>query len=186
MALAHIHTPRFGDQRGWFAETYNERRFGEWGIPVRFVQDNHSLSRPVGTVRGLHYQAPPCGQAKLVRVVRGRILDVAVDARRGSPTYGEHVAVELSAEAGDQLFLPVGFLHGFVTLEPDTEVVYKVSDFYDRASDGGVRWNDPTLGIAWGVATAVVSEKDAAQPLFADWTSPFDYDGVPMALRHIG
>lgn len=171
-----ILTPaRFGDDRGFFSETYNERRFIEAGIDIRFVQDNHSRSVEKGTVRGLHYQAPPFAQAKLVRVAAGRILDVAVDARASSPTFGKHVAVELSAENGAQLFVPEGFLHGFATLESDTHVIYKVNNYYDRDSDGAVRWNDADLAINWGFSEneATLSEKDAAAPFWKDFKSPF-------------
>ncbi|MEO1241777.1 MAG: dTDP-4-dehydrorhamnose 3,5-epimerase [Pseudomonadota bacterium] len=171
-----ILTPaRFGDDRGFFSETYNERRFIEAGVDIRFVQDNHSRSVEKGTVRGLHYQAPPFAQAKLVRVAAGKILDVAVDARASSPTFGKHIAVELSAENGAQLFVPEGFLHGFATLEPDTHVIYKVNNYYDRDSDGAVRWNDPDLAIDWGVDedSATLSEKDAAAPFWKQFKSPF-------------
>lgn len=171
-----ILTPaRFGDDRGFFSETYNERRFIEAGVDIRFVQDNHSRSVEKGTVRGLHYQAPPFAQAKLVRVAAGKILDVAVDARASSSTFGKHVSVELSAENGAQLFVPEGFLHGFVTLEPDTHVIYKVNNYYDRDSDGAVRWNDPDLAIDWGFSEneATLSEKDAAAPFWKDFKSPF-------------
>jgi dTDP-4-dehydrorhamnose 3,5-epimerase len=171
-----IITPaRFGDDRGFFSETYNERRFQEAGIDARFVQDNHSRSANKGTVRGLHYQAPPFAQAKLVRVTAGKILDVAVDARPSSPTFGKHVCVELSAENGAQLFVPEGFLHGFVTLEPDTHVIYKVNNYYDRESDGAVRWDDPSLAVNWGIGAkeATLSAKDAEAPFWNDFVSPF-------------
>ncbi|WP_134497460.1 dTDP-4-dehydrorhamnose 3,5-epimerase [Microvirga pakistanensis] len=171
-----IVTPkRFGDHRGFFSETYNRQRFGRGGISTEFVQDNHSLSVAVGTVRGLHFQSAPFAQDKLVRVVRGRILDVAVDLRRSSPTYGQHVAVELSAENGRQLFVPIGFAHGFCTLEPNTEIEYKVSAYYSAANDHGLAWNDPTLGIEWPVdpANAVLSDKDLQQPLLADLPAYF-------------
>lgn len=171
-----ILTPRrFGDARGHFSETWSRRVLAEAGIAIDWVQDNESLSRAVGTVRGLHYQAPPHAQAKLVRVAAGRILDVAVDARRGSAGFGRWVGVELSAENGRQLLIPAGFLHGFVTREPDTVVVYKCSDYYAPAADGAVAWDDPDLGIDWGLApgAAVLSAKDAAAPRWADWTSPF-------------
>ncbi len=166
---------RFGDDRGFFSETYNERRFTEAGINLRFVQDNHSRSAKKGTVRGLHFQAPPFAQAKLVRVTAGSIIDIAVDARPASPDYGKHVSVELSAQNGAQLFIPEGFLHGFVTLEPETHVVYKVNNYYDRDCDGAVRWNDPDLAIDWGVnaGEAVLSEKDALAPSWRDFKSPF-------------
>lgn len=171
-----IITPkRFGDERGYFCETYHRQRFAEAGIDIEFVQDNQSRSARAGTVRGLHFQSPPVAQDKLVRVVRGRILDVAVDIRRSSPTYGRHVAVELSAENGRQLLIPVGFAHGFCTLEPDSEVVYKVSAFYAAAHDLGLAFDDPALGIAWPVdpAQAVVSDKDRRQPRLSDLASPF-------------
>jgi len=166
---------RYGDARGYFSETWNRRRFAEAGIETDFVQDNESLSAAPGTVRGLHYQAPPLAQAKLVRVISGRIRDVVVDVRRGSPGFGHSVAVELSADAGNQLFVPRGFLHGFVTLTPDTLVQYKVDNYYDAEADGAVAWNDPDLAIDWGIAAdaATVSAKDAAAPAFKDWTSPF-------------
>lgn len=181
-----IKRPRMVDPRGWFSETYNHRDFAELGITVDFVQDNHSLSRRVGTLRGLHFQIPPRAQAKLVRCVRGRIWDVVVDVRKGSPTYGRWTSAELDAEASEQLFIPVGFAHGFVTLEPDTEVIYKVSDYYDPQCDRGLRADDGDLAIKWPLPPggAIVSEKDANLPLIKDFDSPFGYDGVP--LRGIG
>jgi dTDP-4-dehydrorhamnose 3,5-epimerase len=175
-----IQTKRFGDDRGWMTESYNERAFASLGVEVRFVQDNHSLSRPVGTLRGLHCQFPPHAQAKLVRCVRGHIFDVLVDVRRGSPTYGYWASTELSAEDGRQLFVPVGFLHGFMTLAPDTEVIYKVSEFYAPHAEGGVRWDDPTINIEWPLPRGVaplLSPKDQRLPLLADFESPFSYDG---------
>lgn len=166
---------RLEDERGFFSETYNEQRFIDAGIDARFVQDNHSRSITQGTVRGLHYQAPPFAQAKLVRVAAGRILDVAVDARVASPMFGKHVSIELSAENGAQLFIPEGFLHGFITLEPDTHVIYKVNRYYNRNADGAVRWNDPDLAIDWGanIDHATLSEKDAAAPSWKEFKSPF-------------
>jgi dTDP-4-dehydrorhamnose 3,5-epimerase len=166
---------RHSDARGFFSETYNAATFGEAGISAVFIQDNQSLSRHQGTVRGLHYQAPPFAQAKLVRVLRGAIVDVAVDVRRGSPTYGKWVKAELSAEEGEQIFVPRGFLHGFVTLEPDTLVFYKVDNPYSREADGAVFWNDPDLAIDWGIAEtdAHVSEKDWCAGTFADFVTPF-------------
>lgn len=166
---------RFGDDRGFFSETWNAERFRAAGIDADFVQDNHSLSREAGTVRGLHYQAPPFAQAKLVRVLRGAIVDVAVDVRTGSPTYGHWVKAILSAENGVQIFVPRGFLHGFATLEPDTEIAYKVDAYYSKECDGAVRWDDETLAIDWGIDPALVklSPKDAAAPAFADFRSPF-------------
>lgn len=166
---------RFRDDRGFFSETYNKAALKAAGLDIEFVQDNQSLSRPKGTVRGLHFQVPPFAQAKLVRVTRGAVLDVAVDIRKGSPTYGNHVAVELSAEAWNQLYIPVGFAHGFCTLEPDTELQYKVSAPYSRDDDRGIAWNDPDIGIDWpvGEEDAVLSEKDAVQPAFADLPAYF-------------
>lgn len=175
---------RFGDARGWFTEVYSEPAFAQLGIECRFVQDNHSLSAPQYTLRGLHFQTPPRGQDKLVRCIRGRIFDVAVDVRKGSPTYGNWVGAELSAENGHQLFIPIGFAHGFVTLEPDCEVTYKCSDTYALDHDGGIRWDDPAIGIDWPMpegASPELSTKDAAQPLLADFVSPFPYDGHPLA-----
>lgn len=165
-----VQTKAFADARGCFMETYSKQAFADAGITEEFVQDNFSLSVATGTVRGLHFQLAPFAQAKLVRVGRGRILDVAVDLRRSSPTYGRHVTVELSAENRLQLLVPVGFAHGFCTLEPDTEVHYKVTAHYSPAHDRGVAWNDPMLGISWPVdaAHAILSEKDAKQPLLAD------------------
>jgi len=171
-------TPRrFGDDRGYFSETWSAARLREAGLDLGFVQDNESLSARAGTVRGLHYQAPPFAQTKLVRAVRGAILDVAVDVRRGSLHYGKWVAEELSAANGAQLLVPRGFLHGFVTLAPDTLVSYKVDNPYDASSDGAVSWNDASLGIAWGIGPdeATVSDKDRAAPAFGEWTSPFTY-----------
>jgi dTDP-4-dehydrorhamnose 3,5-epimerase len=166
---------RFGDARGFFSETYNAQRFAEAGITSEFMQDNHSYSAPRFTLRGLHFQAPPFAQAKLVRVARGAILDVAIDVRKGSSTYGKWVSAELSAENGRQIFVPRGFLHGFVTLVADTEVIYKVDAPYSRVHDGAVFWNDPDLAIDWGFGggTPTVSDKDAAAQTFRDFKSPF-------------
>ncbi|WP_411816540.1 dTDP-4-dehydrorhamnose 3,5-epimerase [Hyphococcus sp. DH-69] len=169
-------TPRrFSDDRGFFSETYNAKAFKAAGIECDFVQDNHSYSARQGTVRGLHYQSPPFAQSKLVRVLRGAIIDVAVDARKDSPSFGQWVKAEISAENGTQIFVPKGFLHGFATLEPDTEVAYKVDAFYDGASDGSVKWDDPDLAIDWGIRpeSASLSEKDAKAPEWADFSSPF-------------
>ena len=179
-----IRPKRHGDARGWFVETYNRDTAAACGITATFVQDNHSLSAPAFTLRGLHFQTPPRGQDKLVRCVRGRIYDVVVDVRRGSPTYGEWAGAELSAENGHQLFVPIGFAHGFLTLEPDCEVVYKCSDTYAPAHDGGIRWDDPAIGIEWPIPHGVAPElspKDSKQPLLADFHSPFPYDGRPLA-----
>lgn len=171
-------TPRrFGDDRGWFSETWNRDTLAGLGIDAEFVQDNQSLSRPKGTLRGLHYQSPPHAQAKLVRVLGGAIFDVAVDARRGSPDYGRWTGVTLDAEGGAQLFIPAGFLHGFVTLTDDTQVAYKCSDFYAPECDGAVRWD--SCGIDWPLdGDPVLSGKDAAAPAFADWDSPFAHGGA--------
>lgn len=173
---------RFGDERGWFMETYSERSALSVGIDTRFVQDNQSFSALKGTIRGLHFQRPPYAQAKLVRCVRGSIMDYAVDVRRGSPTYGKYVAAKLTAEGGEQLFVPVGYAHGFVTLQSDVEIAYKVSADYAPDCDGGVLWNDPTIGIDWPlpVSGAVLSEKDKMLPALADFESPFGYDGRPL------
>ncbi len=170
--------PRFGDDRGWFSETWNGPRLAALGLDLAFVQDNHSMSAAPGTLRGLHYQRPPHAQDKLVRCSRGAILDVAVDVRRGSPAFGRWVAVELSAANGRQLLVPRGFLHGFVTRAPDTEVQYKCTDVYAPDCDGAVRWNDPDLAIDWGVEAPVLSAKDAAAPLLRDWESPFAMEGA--------
>ena len=166
---------RFGDERGFFSETYNAAQFKAAGIRADFVQDNHSLSAQTGTVRGLHFQAPPCAQSKLVRVLRGAILDVAVDARIGSPTYGKWVSAELSAKNCVQIFVPRGFLHGFVTREPDTEIAYKVDNYYSKECDGAVLWNDPALAIDWGLpaGAATLSGKDALAQSFAAFVTPF-------------
>lgn len=182
MTVRLITTRRFGDDRGWFSETYAETRWAAEGAADRFVQDNQSMSVFTGTIRGIHFQAPPHAQAKLVRCVRGRIIDYAVDLRRGSPTYGQHVAAELSAENGDQLYVPVGFGHAFVTLEPETEVAYKVSDVYAPQCDGGILWSCPTIGIDWPLPETgpVLSDKDTKLPTLAEFDSPFDYDGQPL------
>lgn len=166
--------PRFADQRGFFSETWSQRRYGELGIPGPFVQDNHSLSTRTGTIRGLHCQIAPSVQGKLVRCVRGAIWDVAVDIRRGSPSFGQHAAAVLSAENWQQLWVPGGFLHGFCTLEPDTEVSYKVTADYDRGAERGVIWNDPALALPWPLPPdqALLSDKDQLLPRLAeagDW-----------------
>jgi dTDP-4-dehydrorhamnose 3,5-epimerase len=174
---------RISDDRGWFMEVYSERAFAERGIAMRFVQDNHSFSGPKGVLRGLHFQTPPFAQAKLVRCVRGAIFDVAVDLRKGSPTWGKWVSAELSSDNGRQLFIPVGFGHGFLTLTPDAEVTYKVSAPYSRDHDGGIRHDDPAIGVAWPLADGdrpIVSAKDAALPHLTGWDSPFEYDGRPL------
>ena len=170
-----IEPPRFGDDRGYFSETFKAAAFREAGIDGAFVQDNQSHSTTAGTLRGLHLQAPPFAQAKLVRVLRGAIFDVAVDVRTGSPTYGRHVSAVLSAGNFAQIYVPEGFLHGFLTLEPDCTVLYKVGAYYSRESEGGVAWNDPDLAIDWPVPASgvVLSKKDAALPAFRDFQSPF-------------
>lgn len=176
ISAVKILTPKkFGDHRGFFSETYNSATFAKAGITLAFVQDNHSLSATVGTLRGLHFQSPPFAQDKLIRVARGRILDVAVDLRRSSPTYGRHVAVELSAENWRQLLVPVGFAHGFVTLEPDTEVLYKVTALYAAANDHGLAWDDPALGIDWPLPAGgpTLSDKDRRHPRLADLPAYF-------------
>lgn len=167
---------KWGDQRGFFSETYNRQRMYEAGIRCDFVQDNHAYSAEKGVLRGLHYQIPPMGQDKLVRVCRGAILDVAVDIRRSSPTFRGHVTVALSAENWKQLFVPVGFAHGYLTLTADTEVIYKVSNFYAPDHERGLRWNDPALGIDWGLggAAPVLSDRDREHPLLADAVELFE------------
>ena len=166
-----------GDHRGHFTESYNQRTFAQLGIDVAFVQDNHTYSALKGTVRGLHFQTPPFAQAKLVRVLRGAILDIAVDLRHGSPTYGQHVSTEISASDRMQIFVPAGFAHGLVTLEPDTEVFYKVSNFYSPEHDAGLLWNDPALAIDWGISQtrAIISDKDKSLPRLAELPACFHY-----------
>jgi dTDP-4-dehydrorhamnose 3,5-epimerase len=169
----------FHDARGYFVETYNARSARDAGLATEFVQDNQALSLKRGTVRALHLQVPPKAQAKLVRVLRGSVYDVAVDLRAGSPAYGCWVAATLTARGGEQIFIPRGFAHGYCTLEADTEVAYKVDDYYAPECERGLAWDDPTLGIAWPVsaADAVLSDKDRQLPRFADFTSPFRYHG---------
>ena len=170
---------RFADDRGWFCETWNAGRLAGAGLDVEFVQDNHSMSARTGTLRGLHFQSPPHAQDKLVRCTRGGIRDVAVDIRRGSPSFGHWVAVDLTADNGRQLLVPKGFLHGFVTLQPHTEVQYKCSDVYAPGSDWGVRWDDPDIGVDWGLTGApLLSAKDAVQPFLRDVISPFVWEGA--------
>ncbi|MCG7494983.1 dTDP-4-dehydrorhamnose 3,5-epimerase [Thalassobius sp. Cn5-15] len=167
---------RFGDHRGFFSESYSHQRMAEHGITTEFVQDNHSLSREVGTVRGLHFQAPPHAQVKLVRCGRGALYDVAVDIRKGSPTYGQWFGTELSFDNGKQLLVPAGFLHGFITLQPDTEIVYKCSDYYAPDCDGAVRWD--SCGVQWPEvgAAPILSAKDEVAPALADFDSPFVFE----------
>jgi dTDP-4-dehydrorhamnose 3,5-epimerase len=174
-----ILTPlRFGDTRGFFSESWNKRLLAQHGIEFDFVQDNHSLSAAVNTVRGLHFQAPPHAQTKLVRCGRGRLFDVAVDIRAGSPTFGKWFGIELSFENGKQLLVPAGFLHGFSTRAPETEIIYKCTDHYDAAADGAVRFDDPAIGVDWGLSgPAILSDKDRAAPLLRDLATPFIYEG---------
>jgi dTDP-4-dehydrorhamnose 3,5-epimerase len=164
MSLILFTPKRFSDPRGWFSETFRHDVWQELGIIDAFVQDNQSLSKPQGTLRGLHFQLPPKGQAKLVRCLRGSLYDVAVDLRAGSPTYGQWLGAEISAENGRQLYIPVGFAHGFVTLEPDTDVLYKVTSYYAPDCDRGLAWDDPTIGIDWplGGRESLLSDKDTA------------------------
>lgn len=176
--LMPITPRRHGDHRGFFAETYNRRTYMELGVDVDFVQDNHSVSAEVGTLRGLHFQAPPRAQAKLVRCGRGAIFDVAVDLRRGSPTWGKWAGYELSAANGAQLFVPAGFAHGFVTLMPDSEIIYKCSDYYAPETEGALRWDDPSVAIDWPLSGApILSAKDASAPLLGAFESPFIWEG---------
>ena len=173
-----ILTPaRHGDARGFFGESWNRATLRAHGINIDFVQDNHSFSERAGTVRGLHYQIPPHPQTKLVRCGRGRLYDVAVDIRRGSPSYGNWVGVDLSFDNGRQLLVPEGFAHGFVTREPDTEIVYKCSDHYAPDCDRALCWNDAEIGIDWGLegTASILSDKDAAAPALADLDSPFQW-----------
>ena len=179
LAIADVKliTPKkFGDDRGFFSETWNERSLADAGIKSHFVQDNHAFSAAKGTLRGLHFQLPPMAQDKLVRVTRGAVLDVAVDIRRSSPTFGRHVSAVLSDRNWSQLWVPKGFAHGYCTLEPDTEVIYKVTEYYSPAHDRGIQWNDPALAIAWPVtnATAHLSDKDKMQPPLSDALALFD------------
>ena len=163
---------KLGDARGFFVETYNGRDFAAAGITSTFVQDNQSLSRQRGTIRGLHFQLAPEPQAKLVRVLAGSVFDVAVDLRRDSASYGRWCGTELTAEGGEQLFIPAGFAHAFCTLEPDTMVAYKVDGFYNKGAEGGVRWDDPDIAIRWPIDEILVSDKDAALPFLRDLAHP--------------
>ena len=167
---------RYIDNRGFFAETYSRQKYTVFEIYDDFVQDNHSFSSDAGTIRGLHFQAPPCAQAKLVRCGRGAIFDVAVDIRRGSPTYGTWEGYVLSAENGHQLYIPVGFAHGFATLEPYSEIIYKCSDYYAPETEGSLLWNDPSISIDWPFnAKPILSAKDSVAPMLANFVSPFIY-----------
>jgi dTDP-4-dehydrorhamnose 3,5-epimerase len=172
---------RHGDARGYFVESFNDRAFRREVCAATFVQDNEALSAQAGTVRGLHFQRHPTAQGKLVRALRGAIFDVAVDIRRGSPSFGRHVSALLSAETGDQLWVPPGFAHGYCTIEPDSMIAYKVTDFYSAADDAGLAWDDPALGIVWPVApgAAMLSDKDRRQPKLADLPTVYTYEGRP-------
>jgi dTDP-4-dehydrorhamnose 3,5-epimerase len=183
MPVIQIVPQRFADSRGWFTETWNEDRFQKLGIKGQFCQDNQSASVRVGTIRGIHFQRVPHAQAKLVRCLKGRIFDVAVDLRRASPTFKKWVGVELSAERGNQLFVPAGFGHAFLTLEDDCHVAYKVDAYYAPQADGGIRWDDPELAINWpmGDAASILSEKDASLPFLSECECDFPYDGNPLA-----
>jgi dTDP-4-dehydrorhamnose 3,5-epimerase len=187
MAVKRIKPVRYQDHRGWFSETYVEGRWRELGVDADFVQDNMSYSAQPGTIRGIHFQSPPFAQAKLVTCIRGRVMDFAVDLRSGSPTYGRSICAELSALNGHQLYLPVGFGHAFVTIEADCELLYKVSNYYAPACDGGIRWDCPDLAIDWplGGGAPVISEKDRSLPALAEIVSPFAYDGVPLELADV-
>lgn len=177
-----VRIKRFADERGWFAETYNRDRFSVLGIDAEFIQDNHAKSAPAGVLRGLHFQRPPHAQAKLVRCVRGAIWDVGVDIRAGSPTYGRWLASTLSADNDLQLFVPAGFAHGYVTLEPNTEVQYKVDARYAPDCEGGIAWNDPDIALPWPLPASgpILSSKDQALGALKDFESPFPYDGAPL------
>ena len=175
--LQKISIVRHSDHRGFFEESYNRRKYKDHGIDVEFVQDNHSFSIEVGTLRGLHFQAPPHAQAKLVSCVRGAIFDVAVDIRLGSKTYGQWEAYELTAESSDQLYIPIGYAHGFLTLQPNTEILYKCSDYYAPESEGSILWSDPTIKIAWpDVDISNISAKDSTASSLKDFTSPFIFE----------
>jgi dTDP-4-dehydrorhamnose 3,5-epimerase len=182
MSVQMISTKRFTDNRGWFSESWNARTFASFGITSAFCQDNHSVSKPIYTLRGLHFQRAPHSQAKLIRCLRGRIFDVAVDLRQESPTYKRWVGVELSAEVGNQLFVPKGYAHGFLTLEPNCEVGYKVDAYYEPQTDGGILWNDTELAIDWPLngAHPHLSSKDATLPTLKKAELDFCYDGNPL------
>lgn len=182
--VVELQPRRFEDARGWFAETYNAAKFDALGIPSRFVQDNESFSSAVGTIRGIHYQLPPFAQTKIVRVVRGAVIDVAVDLRVGSPTFAQSVTVPLSAAAGNQVVVPVGFGHAFCTTEPDTVVTYKVDARYAPECERAVRWDDPVIAVDWPLdRDPVVSDKDAGAPLLADQPDLFTPDLLTESHR---
>ena len=182
MPVMLITPQRFNDARGWFTETWNEARFQKLGVKVEFCQDNQSASVSAGTVRGIHFQRTPHAQVKLVRCLKGRIFDIAVDLRRASPTFKRWVGVELSAEQGNQLFVPAGFGHAFITLEDDCHVAYKVDAYYEPQADGGIRWDDPDLAINWpmGGTAPILSDKDASLPFLSNSEFDFPYDGNPL------
>jgi dTDP-4-dehydrorhamnose 3,5-epimerase len=181
MTLRLLTPRRFTDDRGWFSETWNRSKLASGGVSHDFCQDNHSLSRQAGTLRGMHFQSPPFAQTKLVRCVHGRIFDVVVDVRRSSPTFGQWLGFELSAKSGTQLLIPAGYAHGFLTLEPDCEVAYKVDAPYSAGNDGGFAWNDPAVGIKWPIGIGpVLSEKDRALPPLAALSVDFPYDDLPL------
>ena len=184
MTLRIIPVRKFADARGWFSETYNADRYADYGIIQPFLQDNLSFSKDKGTLRGLHFQHPPFGQAKLVQCTRGAVWDVAVDIRKGSPTYGQWRGVELDADRGEQFFIPEGFLHGFVTLTEDVAFSYKVTSVYAPQCDAGVLWSDPAIGIDWPLPPTgpILSDKDAGLPLLSDVVSAFPYDDQPLDL----
>ena len=187
-AVVLIRPRRFSDDRGWFCEAFSAREMERLGLPSRFVQDNHSLSRHKGTICGLHFQNPPHAQAKLVRCVRGRVIDIAVDIRRGSPSFGRWVAIELSAHGGEQLFVPIGMAHGLVTLEDETEILYKVTDFYTPSCDAGVYWNDPVIAVDWRLTiagVAIVWARTLALPAFKDLDTPFVFEQGDKPLQGI-
>jgi dTDP-4-dehydrorhamnose 3,5-epimerase len=177
--VLEIKPRKFGDDRGFFSETFNAQRFADAGVSMPWVQDNQSLSAAKYTLRGLHFQAPPFAQDKLVRVLKGSILDVAIDIRHGSPTFGQWVSLEVSAKAFNQILVPKGFAHGFLTLEPDTEVLYKVSAPYSGEHDRGIRWDDPEIGIDWplGGETPMLSDKDKVAPTLSETPVIFTFEG---------
>ena len=172
--IKHIQLPRFFDNRGYFSETYNISKLRKMGIESDFVQDNHSLSNEKGTLRGMHFQSPPFAQEKLIRCIRGSIFDVVVDVRKGSQSYGNWKGYELSSKKGNQLFIPTGFAHGFVTLSKNSEIIYKCSNYYAPEMEYSINWNDPNIGIQWPLKTnPILSEKDRNAPLLKNIESPF-------------
>jgi dTDP-4-dehydrorhamnose 3,5-epimerase len=177
-----IVTKRHVDKRGWLSETFQDKRLRDLGIVCAFVEENQSRSSRRGTLRGFHFQAPPAAQAKLIGVLHGRILDVTVDIRRGSSTFGKYVSAELSSDNGKQLYVPAGFAHGFVTLEDEVSVLYKVSDYYAPSHEGGIRWNDPDIAFPWPFKETDIirSERDDRLPLLKNLESPFPYEGHPL------